>query len=327
MTCGVIVVGLVACITLRIDSIRVVKEDQQTVFARAVEYIMEKHSEALSELKSESKQLVNNTMAGKSAPDSGEKCSTSCIITNVVYATMLLLKMANFNCPLLSALIWMTLGLLVMTNDQKISFSHALGMLGQQVTSVGYGSHMPKDLGLRIFHALSGYVSQAMAKNAVFAPYTTVSDSVALFFKKERQYNTSRKLKLTLFPKRTYRGFAVVIPILVSTLYWLEYFRRNAPEEYSYREAFMEALYFTVITATSVGYGDIYPGESPGQMALTFPWSVFMTDMLEKANIDEDDINEDDHDAVKRSWLTAVEGCDLPPEPQEGFRGNVRVHR
>ena len=79
-----------------------------------------------------------------------------------------------------------------------------------------------------------------------------------------------------------------MVSIYSATILTFAYFIRIFEKPY-YRatnnplfDSYFESVWFTVVTSTTIGYGDVSPGTSPGKLAviiLAF-WSAFLTSLL-----------------------------------------------
>mmetsp|Transcript_73258 Transcript_73258/g.207655 ORF Transcript_73258/g.207655 Transcript_73258/m.207655 type:complete len:179 (-) Transcript_73258:66-602(-) len=141
--------------------------------------------------------------------------------------------------------------------DQGVSFPEALLMMGQFVTSVGYGSHTPSTDGMKIFHAMHALLGSAFV--------TSQMDNMVD--------------KLTEMWKSTLPAFMWQLPcltaaLLAGTFGYAEDFHEGSPGDYpTYESALLDAFYMTIFTLTTVGYGDVSP-TTPWGMGLSAAWMI-----------------------------------------------------
>jgi len=91
---------------------------------------------------------------------SWSSCRASCIAASVIDSLMIFSKIIHYKCPVILVPLWWTVGIVTLMIDQDLTLPEAIFVLGQEMTTVGYGSHGPPTQGLKIFHALSSLSAQ-----------------------------------------------------------------------------------------------------------------------------------------------------------------------
>jgi len=196
--------------------------------------------------------FLMNTLATLSATKESNKKAKSALtwITSLIdsvilwYETQTVGNLAQ-KCSPLVVMVWWVMGLLTMTVDQGLSVPEALDMLTQQFTSVGYGSNTPDTAALKIFHGLHGVVSQMTVNRVMSELYADALNSLEKGWAKDM--NSS--------PNVMSAGMNLLSMGALSTFVFALDLASGTSDKFK----FMDAVYQTLITATTIGYGDKAP--------------------------------------------------------------------
>jgi len=116
--------------------------------------------------------------------------------------------------------------------------------------------------------------------------YTIFTDAYAR--KLNKSYGFKTTLSFTLKCHLKERPMSTVFSLYAFTILSAAYFIRIFEKPYFRKigeplfDSFFDSIWFTVITQTTIGYGDISPGTTPGKISviiLAF-WSALLTSLL-----------------------------------------------
>jgi len=215
------------------------------------------------------------------------------IIGVVVDSAILAVKsLLGRTCVFYTTIAWWILGIVVLMIDNDLDFVDAFFLLGQQITTVGYGSDGP-DLKvnskngpanasrtLAIFHGLHSMVGTTIAgnwaKGVVDKWYARLLSSAGCSKRDEEEGFLNGKCLM-------YKSLMILGLVLGSTLGFTfdveQTLNATGSKVYdSYGDAFLATLYMVLITMTTVGYGDVTPYTGVGK-GLSVPWMIIGTQL------------------------------------------------
>jgi hypothetical protein len=149
------------------------------------------------------------------------------------------------------------IGILVYQSLEGWSFTDTVWFITQTFTTVGYGNITPTSEAARTFTMFFIIAGMVLA-------FAAINDSARLFvFWFRSKYNV-KKLKLKKIKKNK---FQLIVRSVFNILMWaaiLFFVALFGATVFALNEdwAFYDAMYFTIYTMTSVGYGDIVPKKS-----------------------------------------------------------------
>merc|ERR1712060_426500 len=91
---------------------------------------------------------------------------------------------------------------------------------------------------------------------------------------------------------KVYRLLPLAVNLVVSMLMWAIDLHEGDKDSYpAYQDALLDALYMTMITMTTIGYGDLSPSTEVGQYFST-PWMMLTTWLWDKSTTSEKDLTD-----------------------------------
>lgn len=215
------------------------------------------------------------------------------IVGSIIDAALILVTLfTEKSCTLLVMLYWWIVGLFTMKKGQGLEYDDAFSMLGQLVTTVGYGTDPPDEeqRAMKIWHALHGLLG-------VLAVADPTYQMIHTEFMKNIITGNSKVPRFT----------PLLVTTLASAVGYAFDLQESAPVSgKKYPAYFLDALYMTIITLTTIGYGDISPGTKAGKVT-SVPWMIFSTDLFAQSFQGEDgEENYMDKSSIKK--------CPQPPD-------------
>lgn len=204
-----------------------------------------------------------------------QTCGGLCITTNILDSLAILFEsmklsetFKKFKCTPIMLIYWWAMGMLTMVFDQKLHPVDALHTMMQQVTSIGYGTSSQNDAGIKIFHGLHGVLSQLSvntATNDVFDWALGKMDAAMTMVAP----NAGEVEKASV----------ALLVVLAVTAAWLGEDidqSHNWNSLRSFGDTMADSIYGSLITATTIGYGDVTPNQtwSKAITPLTLPFIV-----------------------------------------------------
>jgi len=169
-------------------------------------------------------------------------------------------------CPTAFAVMtWWIMGIYVMMCDQALSFVDSIFMLGQQVTTVGYGTHTPSAPLIQVWHAMHMVVAGLMIAPPSNALVENTATQLTVWLTKLTKAEGQAAHMIFEQIKET----EVLLWVVVSTVcMWLDLKR------YDKDISFGSAFYVVLATMTTAGYGDLAPTSAVAK-AMSVPWMMF----------------------------------------------------
>jgi len=227
----------------------------KTVIDEAVGYLKEHRAQI--------KKYEQNETAAKE-----EKCGGWCFSGLLFDSLLLLLYLYDGKfCEITAIMIYLGFGIAVHMEDQKLTFADAMFKLAQQVTSVGYGSHGPTNAGLKIFHSLHSTIATTMVAGTT---NKLVTYGFSKFLKKKVDDEKTRKWSQK---NQVTKAIMATIFVIFSTVGY-SFDLMTEKNLKGWAEGMLNALYMTIFTMTTVGYGDVAPRSPVGRM-MSVPWMLF----------------------------------------------------
>jgi len=283
-------------------------KDVSKVLTRANSFLNEKRALVAAH----EHKLALNTTNGKK----GEKCGAACIIGDILDGFFILAKMGHMGiCPPVTMLLWWVIGITTLMTDMKLGFDEAIFVLGQQVTTVGYGSHCPETAGMKMFHALHSVFAVLLVSTPTYQlANMLLKPMMDLLIGKSSTDATSWWVGKYL---------PLALTVVASTFGYAEDFHAADGSTYpEYADALLDALYMTLITLTTIGYGDMNPSTTAGMITGT-PWMVWGTNIFLQSFVGKEDLAElaDGKDVADCSALWGPSDSGM-----EFFNTKTRIH-
>merc|ERR1712012_939516 len=98
-------------------------------------------------------------MAKRSTREPEKFCGNMCVTALLTDFLQIAGVMFGYKCEPYALVVYIVLGYLTLTNEQHLDPSTAMMVLGQQWTSVGWGSEVPPgtSIGLQLFHGFHAW--------------------------------------------------------------------------------------------------------------------------------------------------------------------------
>lgn len=157
-------------------------------------------------------------------------------------------------------------GLLDLMVDEKVDFFNAVLILLQHMSSVGYGTHPPKQKNRQLWHGVSAVFGYMMVNDEVVDVWRNLIQRMRRVIAGHARWSSYRRT-----------AFDVVIGI-VGVLVFTGIYEMDQ-RNYTEGSSFMDAMYLTLMTFSTVGYGDLSPktwwGQLLGVIYLSFGPALF----------------------------------------------------
>lgn len=209
------------------------------------------------------------------------------VIGMIVDGVGLLLRMFKdeLKClPWGSFIFWNIWGALVMTQEQDLTLEDAVMVLGQQFTSVGYGSSPPESNGLKAFHnlhALWAVTEFTDLTNTVMNQFFGYRILMNIMYKAcgRHVFQTNGPMRakqstLGCTPAHGLDSLRKYTVWFISVSGFTLLFGLGGGM--SGKNHILDALYMVGMTLTTVGYGDLTPDETWSKW-LSYPFMTYMT--------------------------------------------------
>lgn len=213
------------------------------------------------------------------------------VVGVVIDALILMAKMVWGTCELWASILWWAMGLAVLMADNNLHFWDAFFLLGQQITTVGYGSSGPKldennntnseSAGaLAIWHGLHSVVATSIAGNY----YKAVTDKYYAKYLAGHGCDAAKEEEGKVSAECQAAKFGMIITLVLASTFGFSFDIDDATDDdgnkvyKDWGDAFLAALYMVFITMTTVGYGDVTPLGNASKF-LSVPWMMFGTQL------------------------------------------------
>lgn len=189
------------------------------------------------------------------------ECRNNCKATIAMDFFMFALSMFGVNCGPATLMIYYSLGMATLIEEQNLSVPDALMVLGEMSTQVGYGSNVPYDCmkrgceGLKLFHALHSWVGVVMVNGQW-------NEGVNLWL-----YHVYKAAEQKWhIPKRFVAVIFLLLQLAASTAVYAADFWDGEGRKNTYSSYLLNALYMNLMSFSTVGYGDVSPQSDWGKV-------------------------------------------------------------
>lgn len=228
-----------------------------------------------------SQKIISSLSAGKDSDDLGKKrhgvVNHSAIAPSLIAVEIGVMLQALFtgrNCFFTNVFLFFVMGGIALVKEEHHSITDALLILFQQASSIGYGSHCPgspkytdeQERVFKMFHGLHAWFGNLLVWGQLSGVWKA---------------QTQDFLRFALSKGVSPRAVAA-IDVLCTAMMWAgiyfndQAFVKNETYIMTGSEKFSAAYYMTLMTMSTVGYGDIAPDSTYGKILspLDFLWGT-----------------------------------------------------
>lgn len=203
----------------------------------------------------------------------GEIVVSPTLITGfAVDSLMMVLLMVNSFKPITTRIsdwimlgLWWASGAVVLMFDMEMDPITAIYALSQIPTTIGFGDYCPDTPALKLFQALHIWISTAAISGQM---YEYVDDALTWI---NGVMNKKKSARVTLMITTA----ELIIEMTASIFFYAWEFGYDGSEN-GFALDMLDAIYFTVVAISTVGYGDFSPSTNGGKGA-SIPWQFFAT--------------------------------------------------
>merc|ERR1712050_749052 len=150
-----------------------------------------------------------------------------------------------------------------------------MGVLVQQITTIGYGSSSQKTNGIKLWHALHGVVGVMHQQSA--NAFSALAAKMVCYF--GLLGNTKLEAKMM-------ESIPLTLTVIAATFgYAFDFTKAGRSKDYA--QALLDSFYMVVVSLTTIGYGDLNPSTPAGKL-LSMPVMIFGTSLLSQTFSDDD---------------------------------------
>eukprot|EP00420_Gonyaulax_spinifera_P038852 CAMPEP_0197886792 /NCGR_PEP_ID=MMETSP1439-20131203/17712_1 /TAXON_ID=66791 /ORGANISM="Gonyaulax spinifera, Strain CCMP409" /LENGTH=350 /DNA_ID=CAMNT_0043506603 /DNA_START=47 /DNA_END=1096 /DNA_ORIENTATION=- len=188
-------------------------------------------------------------------------CGKNCQATIAVDCFMFALSVFGVTCGPATLMIYYSLGLATLVEEQGLSVPDAIMVLGEMSTQVGYGSNVPYDCsargcnGLKLFHSLHSWVGVVMVNNQWNEGVNQWLYNV--YNAAETKWHIPKKFVAVIF---------LLLQLAASTVVYAADAWDGQGRKNTYPSYLMNALYMNLMSFSTVGYGDVHPYSDWGKV-------------------------------------------------------------
>merc|ERR1712050_544769 len=186
-----------------------------------------------------------------------------------------------------------------------------MGVLVQQITTIGYGSSTQETNGIKLWHALHGVVGVMHQQSA--NAFSALAAKMVCYF--GLLGNTKLEAKMM-------ESIPLTLTVIAATFgYAFDFTKAGRSKDYA--QALLDSFYMVVVSLTTIGYGDLNPSTPAGKL-LSMPVMIFGTSLLSQT------FSDDDSRASTSEWFrenkkSFAEGCLNNKEYDDQHKQNLKV--